>query len=64
MAMAAGPIILEDGTVLILGYGSESEKPTVLRGDPTISQGRDILPGSEFDALFEELLASAPDEQK
>jgi len=55
---------LEDGTVRILGYGSEGDKPTVLRGDPTIWQGRDILPGSEFDSLFEELLASVPDEQK
>lgn len=51
---------LEDGTVRILGYGSEAGKPTVLRGNPTIWQGRDILPDSEFDALFEELLASIP----
>lgn len=49
---------LDNGKVQVISYGSEGEQPTVLRGDPDIWQGRDILAGDEFPALIEKMLAS------
>ena len=51
---------LDDGTVQILGFGSEGDNPTILRGHPDIWEARDMRPSADFDALIETLLASAP----
>ena len=50
---------LDDGRAQVLSFDREGENPLVLRGEQSIWEGRDILPGTEFGTLIEDLLASS-----